>query len=162
LVGGARTDLSGLTASEAEALFLLAGNVAGVSDDAKGALRKLVHALPRTFRADAEAAAGATMVDRTRWGERDRRRPALVRVLHGAVVRRRRVRLAYVSGTRLRTERVVDPWGLVDKDDIWYLIAGTERGRRTFRVDRIDHAEATGERFERPEDFTLKAAWDEV
>src|SRR5262249_8140207 len=43
-----------------------------------------------------------------------------------------------------------------------YLIAGTERGRRTFRVDRIDHAEATAERFERPEDFTLKAAWDEV
>jgi len=31
-------------------------------------LRKLVHALPQTFRADAEAAASATMIDPTRWG----------------------------------------------------------------------------------------------
>jgi len=44
-----------------------------VSDEAKAALRKLVRALPQSFRADAEAAASATMIDPTRWGERDRR-----------------------------------------------------------------------------------------
>ena len=43
-------------------------------------------------------------------------------------------RIAGVAG--LQRERVVDPWGLVDKDDVWYLIAGTEHGPRTFRVDR--------------------------
>ncbi len=75
LVGGARTDLSGLSAIEAQALFLLAGPAAAVSGEAKAALRKLVQALPQTFRADAEAAASATMIDSTRWGERDRRRP---------------------------------------------------------------------------------------
>src|SRR5215218_9791742 len=53
LVGGARTDLSGLSASEAQALFLLVGPAAAGSDDARSALRKLVQALPRTFRADA-------------------------------------------------------------------------------------------------------------
>ena len=73
LVGGARTDLSGLTASEAQALFLLVGPAAAVSGEAKSALRKLVRALPQTFREEAEAAAGATMIDPTRWGERDRR-----------------------------------------------------------------------------------------
>ena len=58
------------------------------------ALRKLVRALPETFRADAEAAADATMVDPTRWGERDRpSRPELVDRLQDAVVRRRKVRL---------------------------------------------------------------------
>jgi predicted DNA-binding transcriptional regulator YafY len=74
LVGGARTDLSGLSASEAQALFLLLGpataRAAGL-DAARSALRKLVRALPRTFRADAEAAATATMIDPTGWGERD-------------------------------------------------------------------------------------------
>lgn len=50
LVGGARTDLTGLTASEARALFLLVGPAAALSPQAKAALSKLVRALPDTFR----------------------------------------------------------------------------------------------------------------
>ena len=162
LVGGARTDLSGLSASEAQALFLLAGPAAAVSRDAKAALRKLVRALPQTFRADAEAAAGATLIDSTRWGERDRRRPALVDQLQTAVVRHRKVRLTYTNRARERTERRVDPWGLVDKDDVWYLIAGTDHGQRSFRVDRIVSIELTDQPAERPSDFALEAAWQQV
>jgi predicted DNA-binding transcriptional regulator YafY len=162
LVGGSRTDLTGLSATEAQALFLLVGPAAAVSGEAKAALRKLVRALPQTFRADAEAAAGATMIDPTRWGERDRSRPAMVDLLQSAVVRRRKVRLTYTSGSHQSSERLVDPWGLVDKDDIWYLIAGTERGRRTFRVDRITAAEPTGQAAERPDGFELDAAWQQV
>jgi predicted DNA-binding transcriptional regulator YafY len=165
LVGGARTDLSGLSASEAQALFLLLGPAtarAAGPDAARSALRKLVRALPQTFRADAEAAAGATMIDPTRWGERDRDRPELVDVLQSAVIRRHKVRLVYAGRTRERTERLVDPWGLVDKDDIWYLVAGTERGQRTFRVDRIVAAEPTQQPAERPDDFTLATAWQQV
>jgi predicted DNA-binding transcriptional regulator YafY len=162
LVGGARTDLSGLSATEAQALFLLLGPAAAASADVTAALRKLVRALPQTFRADAEAAASATMIDSTRWGERDRRRPKLVDVLQTAVVRRRKVRLNYTSRTRERTERLVDPWGLVDKDDIWYLVAGTERGQRTFRVDRIVAAEPTDQPAERPDEFTLATAWQQI
>jgi predicted DNA-binding transcriptional regulator YafY len=162
LVGGARTDLSGLTASEAQALFLLVGPAAAVSGEAKSALRKLVRALPQTFREKAEAAAGATMIDPTRWGERDRDRPALVDDLQAAVVRRRKVRLTYAGRGAEPSERVIEPWGLVDKDDIWYLLAGTEKGRRTFRVDRILAAEVTDEPAERPDDFELETAWDEV
>jgi predicted DNA-binding transcriptional regulator YafY len=155
LVGGARTDLSGLSATEAQALFLLAGPAAAVSGEVKAALRKLVRALPQTFRADAEAAASATMIDPTRWGERDRRRPEMADLLQAAVIRRQKVRLTYTSSARQRTERLVDPWGLVDKDGIWYLLAGTERGQRTFRVDRITEAEPTDQPAGRPDDFTL-------
>lgn len=162
LVGGARTDLSGLSATEAQALFLLVGPAAAVSGEAKAALRKLMRALPQTFRADAEAAASATMIDPTRWGERDRGRPELVDRLQSAVIRRRKIRLTYTSGARERSVRLVDPWGLVDKDDIWYLLAGTERGQRTFRVDRIVAAEPTDEPFERPDDFALTSAWESV
>jgi predicted DNA-binding transcriptional regulator YafY len=50
----------------------------------------------------------------------------------------------------------------VDKDDVWYLVAGTERGQRTFRVDRIGDAELTEGTFERPAGFDLSAAWDRV
>lgn len=162
LVGGARTDLSGLSAPETQALFLLAGPAAAVSGDAKAALRKLVQALPHTFRAEAESAAGATMIDPTKWGGRGRRRPAMVELLQSAVVARRKVGLTYVNATRQRSERLVDPWGLIDKDDTWYLIAGTDRGRRTFRVDRIVEAAPTDQPAHRPDDFVLADAWEEV
>lgn len=163
LLGGARTDLSGLSATEAQALFLLVGPAAAVSEDAKTALRKLVRALPVTFRADAEAAASATLIDPSRWGERDRHRPEIVDLLQTAVVHRQKVRLSYTSGARDRSERLIDPWGLVGKDDVWYLLAGTERGQRTFRVDRIIAAEPTGQPAERPpEGFNLASAWRQV
>ncbi|GAA0401038.1 WYL domain-containing protein [Microbispora corallina] len=162
LVGGARTDLTGLSAAEARALFLLLGPATAVSDEVRSALRKLLRALPPTFRADAEAAAGATMVDPAGWGERDRPRPGLVALLETAVIRRRRVRLAYVDDAGRQSERLVDPWGLVDKDGVWYLVAGTDRGRRTFRVDRVAGAEPTDLPAERPEDFALGAAWRQV
>src|SRR5207247_2215420 len=50
----------------------------------------------------------------------------------------------------------------VDKDDIWYLIAGTKRGQRTFRLDRVIAAEPTDQPAERPDNFTLHAAWQHV
>lgn len=162
LVGGARTDLTGLSAAEAQALFLLVGPAAAVSGEAKAALRKLVRALPQTFRADAEAAASATMIDPTRWGERDRGRPQRVDLLQAAVIHQRKVRLTYTNRAGEKSERLVDPWGLVDKDDMWYLIAGTDRGQRTFRVDRIVEAEQTRQIAGRPDGFTLETAWQEV
>ncbi|MEV0294122.1 WYL domain-containing protein [Nocardia sp. NPDC050710] len=161
LVGGARTDLTGLTGPEAQALFLLAGPSAAAVPEMKSALRKLVRALPQTFRADAQAAADAVVIDPARWGQRDKTRPGVVDLLQRAVVERRRVRLTYERAGK-RTERMVDPWGLVDKDAIWYLIAGTDRGKRTFRVDRIVAAAATDETAHRPADFDLATAWEEV
>lgn len=161
LVGGARTDLSGLTASEAQALFLLAGPAASVSPAVRSALRKLVRALPATFRADAQAAASAVVIDPARWGEAVRQRPELVDILQGAVVRRQKVRLEY-AGRGGASERMVDPWGLIDKDEVWYLLAGTERGQRTFRIDRIVSASVTDLTAERPDDFELAEAWQRV
>ncbi|MEU0504184.1 YafY family protein [Nocardia sp. NPDC005998] len=161
LVGGARTDLSGLTEPEARALFLLAGPSASAVPEVKSALRKLVRALPQTFRTDAEAAADAVVIDPARWGEHDQQRPKLVDLLQRAVVERRKVRMEYERAGE-RSQRSVDPWGLVDKDAVWYLVAGTDRGRRTFRVDRIVDAAITDEIAHRPADFDLSTVWEEV
>jgi predicted DNA-binding transcriptional regulator YafY len=164
LVGGARTDLSGLTESEAQSLFLLLGPAAAASiaPEVRSALRKLVHALPDTFRADAEAAAQAVMVDPAGWGETERDLPEFVDLLQTAVIRRRKVRLDYAGRAREPTRRLVDPWGLIDKDDVWYLIGGTEKGQRTFRVDRIVDAVQTDLVAERPAEFDLATAWERV
>src|SRR4051795_9693639 len=71
LLGGARTDLSGLNAAEARALFLVAGPSSTATPDVKAALRKLVRALPESFRTRAEAAATAVVVDPTGWDQLD-------------------------------------------------------------------------------------------
>ncbi|UGT42521.1 WYL domain-containing protein [Nocardia yamanashiensis] len=167
LVGGARTDLSGLNADEAQALFLLLGPVATAAPATKSALRKLLRALPQTFRAEAEAAADAVVVDPARWGAHDDQPPPLVAELQRAVVRRRRIRFEYRGAARGRANgprgsRSADPWGLVDKDGIWYLVAGTDHGQRVFRVDRMDAVEVTAETASRPADFDLAAAWSAV
>ncbi|MDN5918383.1 MAG: YafY family transcriptional regulator [Pseudonocardia sp.] len=159
LVGGARTDLTGLTGTEVRALFLLAGPGATVAPEVRSALRKLVAALPEPFRADAASAAAATVIDPAGWGHPGRARPVLVDTLQDAVVRRRKVALDYHNRAGRRTRRVVDPWGLVDKDDVWYLIAGTATGRRTFRVDRIAEAGVTDRAAERPADLDLSREW---
>jgi predicted DNA-binding transcriptional regulator YafY len=162
LLGGARTDLTGLTSGEAQALFALLGPSADAVPEARSALRKLVRALPDTFRPDAEAAARAVVVDQVAWGERGKGRPAHVGLLQDAVVRRRKVRLAYAGRSGGPSERLVDPWGLVDKDDVWYLVAGTDKGQRTFRVDRVVTAEVTDEPATVPDDFALPDAWQQV
>lgn len=43
-----------------------------------------------------------------------------------------------------------------------YLLAGTDRGRRTVRIDRVVEAEFTGGRFEQPAVLELAAAWEAV
>jgi predicted DNA-binding transcriptional regulator YafY len=70
--------------------------------------------------------------------------------------------LTYRGRARERTERLVDPWGMVDKDDIWYLIAGTDAGQRTFRIDRIVDAVVTGQAADRPVDFDLAKEWERI
>src|SRR6478609_1712071 len=112
LIGGARTDLSGLTAAEARTLFLVAGPSAAVTPDARAALRKLVKALPETFRADAEAAASAIVLDAAHWGTSAPPPPRHLDVLQHAVIDGLQVRLGYTDRRRASTERIVHPLGL--------------------------------------------------
>ncbi|EID56466.1 helix-turn-helix transcriptional regulator [Saccharomonospora xinjiangensis] len=162
LVGGARTDLTGLTEGEARAaVWSLSAAVTGasVSPALRSALRKLVRALPEPMRDQARAATDSVVVDAARWGQSGDDGPESLEVLRRAVVSRRVVRLTYGRGERPRT---VHPWGLVEKGDVWYLVAGTEAGRRTFRVDRVRAVDITDERAERPEALDLSRTWEEI
>lgn len=163
LLGGARTDLSGLTADEARALFLVAGASASVTPEAKTALRKLVRALPETFQADAEAAAQAVLVDIKGWGSgAPRARPEVLPDLERAVIERRQIDLGYRDRTQKVSQRTVHPLGLVSKGDVWYLLAHTEAGSRTFRVSRIQSVVVTDLPAVRPDGFDLATAWRDV
>lgn len=177
LLGEGRTDLSGFSAPEARALFLLLGPRAQGSAEARSALRKVLRALPATFRAEAEAAADAVVVDAARWGAgSDAGRPEGLETLERAVVERRLVRFAYTPWGGEPRPRRVAPLGLVEKAGVRYLLAEPAgeadagagdagggrpgiRDHRSYRVDRMSAIAAEEERFEPPPGFDLAAAW---
>ncbi|KAM9862168.1 hypothetical protein ACI1US_01916 [Leucobacter sp. BZR 635] len=164
LLGGGRTDLSGLTESEARALFVTAGPAAAAeaaTPQLKAALRKLVRALPESFRSQAEAAASSMIVDPQPWGAAGEAMlpPELLDELQTAVIRGMQARLSYTDGAGKESERTVHPLGLVSKSAKWYLIAHTDKGQRTFRLDRIVAVSLSDVPVQRSDDFDLAQSW---
>jgi predicted DNA-binding transcriptional regulator YafY len=163
LLGGARTDLSGLTATEARALFMVAGPSSAATPDVKSALRKLVRALPESFRSDAQAAATAIVVDPSSWGRAAPGPPPKhLEALQRAVVDGVQIELGYAGRDRPASERIVHPLGLVTKGSVWYLVGDTAAGLRTFRLSRVTSVVLTDAPVVRPADFDLGDAWRSI
>ena len=159
LLGGYRTDLTGLTEAELEALLAFGGQ-GPAADLGLGA--QLDQASRKLAVAAGSSRAGRlqerVLVDGEHWFRSARVPPHLARI-QDALWSDRRVRLHYRRGLERVVERVVDPLGLVCKAGTWYLLAGVEGAPRVYRVSRIEDAELTEETFERPADFDLHAAW---
>lgn len=160
LVGGARTDLSGLTGPESQALFLLIGSASEGTPALQSAVRKLLRAIPGSFTDDAEAAAAAVRVDSAGWGGLERVRPPLVEVVQQAVIDRRQITIDYTNRAGEASTVTVSPLGMIDKADRWYLLA-TRDGQavRTYRMDRVSAVETLVQAAQRPDDFDLAAEW---
>ncbi|KUN81914.1 DNA-binding transcriptional regulator [Streptomyces bungoensis] len=144
LLAGFRTDVTGLTADESRALFVLAAEGAHAAlglDAALGsALRKVMAALPAPHRPAAEVTSRRVLVDATRW-KSGPRQSADLQVLQDAVFSDRRLRLRYRhSGEREPRTYTVDPYGLVAKAGVWYLVADRRGAPRLFRADRVRSA----------------------
>jgi predicted DNA-binding transcriptional regulator YafY len=165
LVDGYRTRLTGLTAEEAEAVFLsgLPGPAAelGLGTVVAAARLKVMAAMPPEFRARAGRVAERFHLDAPGWFQQAEQLPHL-EALAGAVWESHRIRIVYRRGDHGGTvERLLEPLGLVLKGGIWYLVARSGTNIRTYRVSRVGTVEVTPERFERPEDFALAAHWEQ-
>ena len=161
LLDGWRTKLTGLTAEEAQAMFLtgLPGPAAelGLGEAMAAAQLKLITALPADWREDARRVSSRFHLDPAGWyrgADRADRLPAIAR----AVWNERRLKFTYESWSGV-VERTVDPLGLVLKAGAWYLIGAVEGAARTYRVSNILELEATEDPFARPADFDLGAFW---
>lgn len=155
LVEGWRTDLTGLTEPELDALFTSAAG-----REFERAMGKLAAALPGESGRRAGRMRERLLVDSAGWGRRGAASPHL-RVVQDAVFADRRLRLRYRRAEAQLTERVVDPLGLVLKAGVWYLLADAGEKRRLFRLSRIEDAESLDEPARRPRGFDLAAAWRE-
>jgi predicted DNA-binding transcriptional regulator YafY len=123
-----------------------------------------VRALPESFRTQAQAAQSAVVVDTSSWDRStpERPPPPYLDTVQQAVIDGEQLSLGYVARDGSSTSRVVHPLGLAAKGSVWYLVAETDAGRRSFRVDRMTSVEPTGRPADRPAGFDLTEAWTAI
>ncbi len=164
LLGGYQTKLTGLTKSEVRALFLL--SVAdpltdlGLGQALKDAMLKLSAALPATYHSDLERVHQRMYLDTTWWYQSQDPVPYLP-MIQEAVWQDRTLCLLYSPDNGECHEQLVDPYGLVTKASVWYLVASVMGEIQVFRVSRIQAVEMTDESFTRPGGFDLATYWAE-
>jgi predicted DNA-binding transcriptional regulator YafY len=165
LLGGYRTRLTGLHADEAESLFL--AGLPGAADDLglggvlAAAQLKLTAALPAPLRDRAGRIRERFHLDALGWYREQDSPPVLV-ALAGAVWDERRIRVRYRRWAEPKeVERELDPYGLVLKAGVWYLVAAVDGTVRTYRVSSILHLDVTDGGFARPAGFDLATHWQD-
>jgi predicted DNA-binding transcriptional regulator YafY len=164
LLDSYRTNLTGLTPDEVRALFMLSIPaplaVLGVSQELKAALLKLAAALPEAHRRDEERVRRRFHLDSVWWFQSEEAVPHLP-TIHQAVWQDRKLYLTYRLPFGAQIERLVDPYGLVAKAGVWYLLCARDGRMRVYRVSRVLEARLSDESFERPADFDPAAYWQE-
>ncbi|GLU31422.1 WYL domain-containing protein [Trinickia caryophylli] len=162
LLGGYRTDLTGMTRAEAEMLQIggLAGAASelGLTEALRTAQLKLVAALPDAG-AQGSRIGSRLHIDPVDWYRRAQPAAHLPQLAH-AVFEQRRIAMQYASWKTVSRRRC-DPLGLVLKAGNWYLVAALGARLRIFKVAAMTALEVLDERFERPADFDLRRIWTE-
>jgi predicted DNA-binding transcriptional regulator YafY len=168
LLEGYRFPLRGLSPDEASALLVLGVPAAlaelGLADALSAAHRKI------SVTTGSHAGPALVHLDMPRWFHAREDVPHL-RTLAEALRQSRRLVLGYSKGrSGVETTRVVDPFGLVNKAGVWYLVAsGVRTGTpeheadeeaAVFRAGRIMSARVLSDSSCRPPDFDLAAFWD--
>ncbi|MCM6777499.1 WYL domain-containing protein [Nocardia sp. CDC159] len=170
LLPGFQTELTGLNHDEALAL-LVAGSRRGAQAFGLGAalasaMRKVVDALPESYRATAADAAQRVLIDPetdllARRLVAEEIPDAIVTAVRRAVFTGHKLRIHYAAADQPPKWRTVDPIGLVTVRDQTYLLATRSGADRTYRLSRISAAEALPEPAQRPARVDLDRAWQE-
>jgi predicted DNA-binding transcriptional regulator YafY len=163
LLDGYRTRLTGLTAAEAEALFLsgLPGPAAelGLGSVLAAATLKLRAALPASLRENADRLTERFYLDAPGWYRRPEDVPHLP-VVASALWDRQVIHVTYRRWKQpTEVTRRLEPHGLVLKAGTWYLVARCGGMMRTYRVDQIVAAAACDCGFTPEPGFELARYW---
>jgi len=157
-----RTNLTGLTTPEVQALFMLSIPAPlaqlGVGQELKAALLKLSAALPAAQRQKEEGSRQRIYLDSSWWFQAEEAVPFLP-VIQQALWSNRKLEMKYRLQFGAEVERVIAPLGLIAKTNIWYLAAQRDELLRVYRVSHVLEARLLEEVFERPPDFDLVAFW---
>ena len=162
LLGGYRTRLTGMSADEADSLFLagMPGPAAelGLGEVLAAAQLKFLAALPPELRSRAGRIRERFHLDAPAWFH-ESEQPNCLTDVADAVWNQRLIRVRYERWGHGQVERTLKPLGVVLKSGSWYLVASVDGQTRTYRISRVLAIETLDEQFERPEDFDLASYW---
>jgi predicted DNA-binding transcriptional regulator YafY len=157
-----RVSLTGLKEAEAGTLFIASNHKLlediGLGDAAENTLLKLLAALPAPHQPSVEDIRQRILIDPLSWWHDSQPLPFWDQ-LQQAVYEDRSIRIRYESYNGEKDERVVEPYSLVAKASLWYLIARRDGEMRTYRVSRVLEVELLDTHFRRAEDFDLPTYW---
>ncbi|HEV7236507.1 MAG TPA: WYL domain-containing protein [Ktedonobacteraceae bacterium] len=164
LIDGYQTRLTGLTATEVRALFLLrmASPLAdlGLNKALDDALLKLSASLPVPQRNDAEQVRQRIHLDSTTWNA-NAETMCHLHTIQEAIWQERVLVLSYRESHSSCCEQLVEPYGLVSKGSAWYLVGVASGESKVFHVSRVATVMLTAEHFTRPAGFDLPRYWSE-
>ena len=164
LLDSYRTSLTGLNEDEVRALFMLSVPAPltdlGVSQELKAAMLKLSASLPTARRIDEERSRKRIHLDSVWWHQPEEKAPHL-QTIHRALWDNRKLRLVYHLPFNTLVERIVEPYGLVAKTSVWYLVCARDDHIRVQRVANVVEADILDESFEFPPGFDLTSFWQE-
>ncbi|HEX6304974.1 MAG TPA: WYL domain-containing protein [Anaerolineales bacterium] len=157
-----RTSLTGLTEGEVRALFMLSIPAPladlGVSQELKQAWLKLSAALPAYRRADQARVRQRFHLDAT-WWDQDTGAVPHLQTIYRAVWQDHRLSLCYHPLPGIEIGQTVDPFGLVAKAGVWYLVCAHKGRLRAHRVSDLIAVSVQTDTFKRPEGFDLADFW---
>lgn len=163
LMEGYSSDLTGLSSGEAEALALIAspaGIAKGLAAPTRSALDKLAAAVPSMHQLRAQHARGRLLFDTKPWFRSTDVLPFLDE-LRAYTWKNEKVEIAYQRSDGEFREYSVEPYALVVKVDVWYLIGKVKDEFRVFRLSRLQSVRATNATFQRDAKFDLQKYWAE-
>jgi predicted DNA-binding transcriptional regulator YafY len=159
-----RVTLTGLKESEVRALFVSSSaellKDIGLGEAAESTLLKLFAALPALHQPSVDHIRQRILIDPVWWWH-DLQPLPFWPELQQAVYEDRCIRVLYENYSGEVMERVLEPYSLVAKASLWYLIARREGELRTYRVSRLHHVELLDARFQRLPDFDLATYWQD-
>ena len=162
---GWRTQLTGLTDKEAQALFLAglpsAATELGLGHESASAQLKMLASLPSALQHDALRVSERLHVDTLDWFRGDTA-PEHLQSVADAVWNQRTITMRYESWSGER-EHSIKPLGLVLKAGVWYMVAQSMSpdapGPRTYRLSNILSLTVQDKVFKRPKRFDLPQFW---
>ncbi|MEO8611478.1 MAG: WYL domain-containing protein [Chloroflexota bacterium] len=159
-----RLSLTGLKESEAHTLFIGSNHKLlediGLGDAAESTLLKLLAALPALHQPSVNDMRQRILIDPLSWWHDSQPLPFWDQ-LQQAVYEDRCIQMRYESYSGESDERLLEPYSLVAKASLWYLIARRDGELRTYRVSRVINIELLDTHFRRAQDFDLSAYWHE-
>ncbi len=157
-----RVTLTGLKESEIRSLFLSSSNPilndVGLGEAAESSLLKLSAALPQVHQPTVDFIRQRIHIDPLWWWHDSQPLPFWDH-LQKAVYEDICVHMVYENYDGTMSERTLEPYSLVAKSSLWYLVGKREGEFRTYRVSRIHHIKLLDERFQRDHDFDLPQYW---